>query len=812
MSEKTVQIETSLLVKDDCQHCMDRLQKLLESRSGIGRVHLKTAPTTQLCLHFDPNLVTLAAVERMAREAGSELSERYQHTQFAIASGSSADYARPLEHYLEEQEGVLHANVNHAAGLLYLAYDSELVGLSRLRKLITERGYALLEEPDHHHHHEHDHSCSGHHHHHEHHHHVGCAHGKAPSFLPPWVKKHWTLLLVGAAGGFFALGFAGENLLGFPAGLSLVCYLLAYLAGGYDISTHALPGLLKGRFDTDILMLAAAAGAAALGQWSEGALLLFLFALGHAGEHYALDRARGAIDALAEYMPSQASLLTEEGPVLRAVEELELGQVVLVKPGDRVPVDGVIVKGQSALDESPITGESVPVDKSISDEVFAGTVNLQNALEVQVNRLARDNTLARVMAMVVEAQAQKSPTQQLTQRFTARFVPTVLLLTLAVIVVPPSMNWLSWDQSFYRAMLLLVASSPCALALGTPAVVLAGIGQAARNGVLIKGGVHLENLSELKVIAFDKTGTLTRGRFTVVDCLPAEGVESAELLQVAGSLEQQSNHPLAQAIVERARQEELELLPASELESRSGRGVRGRLGEATVWLGSPRLYDGEEAPLLEGELARACEELEEAGKTLVVVARGDRFLGVLALADEPRENLVPTLERLQQLGVKHLAVLTGDTQAAANGVAEALGLSEVRAQLMPEEKLAAIGELRARHGCIAMVGDGVNDAPALAAADVGIAMGGAGTAVALETADVALMADDLKKLPFALGLSRMSRRVIRQNLAIALGVILLLVATSVTGFLKLGITVAVLAGGSIIVVLNALRLLRYPKV
>jgi len=618
------------------------------------------------------------------------------------------------------------------------------------------------------------------------------------------------MALVLACGLFFLLGWSGEKFFALPSQVAFACYILAYLAGSYDIATHAIPGLFRGRFDTDVLMLAAAAGAAALGQWAEGAFLLFLFALGHAGEHYALDRARNAIDALGELMPRKALVKRGDDLVEIAVERVVVGDVALVRPGDRFPVDGKVLKGGSAVDQSSITGESAPVSKGPGDEVFAGTINLETALEVQVEKLSADSTLSRVMQMVSEAQEQKSPTQDMTQKFTSRFVPTVLVFTVGLIFIPPFMEWMPLRDSFYRAMLLLVASSPCALALGTPASVLAGIGQAARNGVLVKGGLHLENLGALKVIAFDKTGTLTEGRFQVTDLVIAQATGVEELLAVCGSVEQQSNHPLAVAIVARAREAKAELQQADTLENLAGLGVKSALGGKPVWLGSRKLFaDIAAAPNLEPHFSDQVEALEQAGKTVVVVAWGERVLGVLALADTPRQEAKSTLASLSQLGVRHLVMLTGDNEAAAKFVASEVGVTDVRAGLMPEEKWKATKTLGEEFGTLAMIGDGVNDAPALAAADVGIAMGGAGTAVALETADVALMADDLSRLPFAVGLSRMSRVIIKQNLALSLGVIFFLIITSITGVGDLGWTVAFHEGSTLAVVANALRLLSY---
>lgn len=830
MSEKKVQIETTLLVDGDCQQCLERLQVLLASKKGIDKVHIKGDPPT-LCLHFDPNLVTLAAVERMAQEMGSEMSRRYQHRRFPLVAAGSADSEHSLAQALESVEGVLHASVNHAAATVSVAYDSEMTEDAALQRVISGMGFEVGSDEaksssgssccaGHHHHkhsheyghkhkHSHEHAPEGHSHEGDGHNHVGCAHGKVPSFLPHWLQERWTMALVVAAGIFFLLGWLGETFWGFPSEAALACYILAYIAGGYDISTHALPGLFRGRFDTDILMLAAAGGAAVLGQWSEGAFLLFLFALGHAGEHYALDRARNAVDALGQLMPKSAKVRRGDELLDIPVEQLELGETVLVRPGDRVPVDGRVVKGRSAVDQSPITGESQPVNKELGDEVFAGSINSENALEVEVTKLAKDNTLSRVMQMVAEAQEQKSPTQQMTQTFTSRFVPTVLVATLLMMVVPPIWGKLSWEEAFYRSMLLLVASSPCALALGTPAAVLAGIGQAARHGVLIKGGIHLENLGAVKVLALDKTGTITEGQFRLTDVEPAPGVESEHLLAVAGAVEQQSSHPLAQAVVTEVLKRGVTLAKAEGLENLSGRGVRSRVDNQTVLVGSQRMLR-EILPQLVGESeSRRVAELEGEGKTVILVSRGESFLGLLALADEPREEARESLAALKRLGVSTIAMLTGDNARAAQRVAQKVGVTEVRAGLLPEDKVTAVKELRQSGGRLAMVGDGVNDAPALALADVGIAMGGAGTAVALETADVALMSDDLSKLPFAVGLSRASRAVIWQNLALSMGMIAILIVTSVFGLISLGPTVLAHEGSTLLVIFNALRLLRF---
>ena len=610
------------------------------------------------------------------------------------------------------------------------------------------------------------------------------------------------------AGLFFLIGWLGETIFGMPPNIALFFFILSTICGGYEIAMHAIPSLFKGHFDTDVLMVAAALGAAALGEWAEGAFLLFLFSLGHAGEHYAMDRARNAVSALGELMPATARIKEGGAIAERPVEALRVGDVVVVRPGDRVPVDGEIIRGHGSIDQSPITGESVPVAKRIGDAVYAGTINQENGLEVRVRKLAQDNTLQRVMEMVAEAQEQQSPTQQMTQRFTAWFVPAVLILVGLVIVVPPLLGWAALDESFYRAMLLLVAASPCALALGTPAAVLAGIAQGARNGVLIKGGIHLENLGMLQVMAFDKTGTLTEGKFQVTDIVPQNGNSAEDLLQIAGSVEQGSSHPLAQAVVQAARAQTLQLLPANGLENLAGMGARSEVDGRAALIGSTKLFSSS-GHAAESAISETVKRLEGAGKTTMVVSHGGEFLGVLGLSDTPRSGVRESLAALREMGIKKLVMLTGDNEEAARNIGNQVGVTDVRAGLLPGEKLAAIKELQGEYGAIAMTGDGVNDAPALATATVGIAMGGAGTAVALETADVALMADDLGQLPFAVGLSRASRAIIRQNLVIALGVIGLLIVSSVLGLVQLSGAVILHEGSTILVVLNALRLLRY---
>jgi Cd2+/Zn2+-exporting ATPase len=823
MSERLrLDLDLVLPAIDPDDNCARQLTKRLQAVRGVTEAHIvRENGAAMLCLHYDPNLLPLSRIRRMAQQEGAEISDRYRHEQIPFVGLDAADTADSVAEVVARLPGVIHANANYAAGLLFVAYDTTAIERTAIEQVMRGQGArpptALAavpppptRVPDRAHGEDHVHAEGEHAEEHGDAH-AGHDHGSAPGFLPHWMQERWPLILVGIAGLFLLIGWAGEAFFGLPPGIALACYLVAYVAGGYDVATHAIPGLLKGKFDTDVLMLAAAGGAAILGEWQEGAFLLFLFALGHAGEHYALDRARNAVNALGALMPSIAQVRRGDQILELPVGQVQVGDVVVVRPGDRLPVDGAVASGSSAVDQSPVTGESVPVQKTPGDAVFAGTINQDAALDVTVTRLAKDNTLSRVMQLVAEAQSQQSPTQQFTQRFTRWFVPAVLIVCLLVIAVPPLLGWMELRDSFYRAMLLLVAASPCALALGTPATVLAGIAQAARSGVLIKGGVHLENLGALNAMAFDKTGTLTEGRFGVSDIVPLDGSNPDELLKIAAAVEQQSNHPLAQAVVRAAQAKQLELPSAGGLENVPGKGVRSSVGGRPVLIGSLRLF-ADTGLVPPSRVEETVERLEAEGRSTMAVSVDGRFLGVLGLADTLRPNAASTMQRLRELGVQHLVMLTGDNRDVAQRIATAVGMTDVRAELLPEDKLTAIKELQQKYSAIAMTGDGVNDAPALATATVGIAMGGAGTAVALETADVALMGDDLSKLPFAVGLSRSARAIIRQNLGVSLGVIALLLVTSVFGLVQLSGAVILHEGSTIVVVLNALRLLAYRQV
>lgn len=675
--------------------------------------------------------------------------------------------------------------------------------------------------PPHDHDHDHDHD-----HGHDHGHGHGHGHGHQHAHGGP-LGEHAELVFALCAGLFVLGGWLLETWHPSPGWMALACYALAYLAGGWFTVGEALANLRARRFEIDTLMLVAAAGAAALGQWAEGGLLLFLFSLGHSLEHFAMGRARRAIEALAQFAPERATLREGEHTREVAVSTLRAGDQILVKPNERFPADGFVLAGQSSVNQAPITGESLPVEKvpvstpqtALRDfarlparhRVFAGSLNGRGALEVVVARVASESTMARMVRLVTEAQTQRSPTQTFTERFERVFVPLVLgfvvLLLFAWVVVDEP-----FSASFYRAMAVLVAASPCALAISVPSAVLSGVARAGHGGVLIKGGAPLESLGRLDAMAFDKTGTLTEGKPRLTDVQPAAGVSTEELLTVALAVERHSDHPLAAAVVEGAQERLGPLASVPEvlgLQSLTGLGVTARVGQQTACIGKPTLFSRLGLADPDATLQRAREALEQAGRSTMLVRLGQRDLGVLGLMDTPRPGAATVMQALRALGIQRLIMISGDNQQVAEAVAQAIGLTEARGELMPEDKVQAIQALRADGSQVAMVGDGVNDAPAMAHATVGIAMGAAGSDVALETADVALLGDDLAQLPFAVGLSRQTSRIIRQNLWVSLGVVALLLPATLLG-LNMGTAVLFHEGSTLLVVVNALRLLRYP--
>ncbi len=605
---------------------------------------------------------------------------------------------------------------------------------------------------------------------------------------------------------FLAAGY-GAAWFGASPWIYIPLYVLSYASGGYFRLIEGFQALVKEKnLDINFLMLLGAAGAAVLGRWEEGAVLMFLFTLSATLEAFAVGRTRQAIRKLMALAPEDA-LVRRGGQEHRiAVSELRPGDVVIVGPGERIAADGVILKGESAVNEAAITGESIPAEKGPSDKVFAGTVNGHGSIEFQVSKGAGESTLARIIRVVEEAQAQKASTQRLTDWIDRYYTLIVIAVATLAWVLPPLFGWDTWAGAFYRAMMLLVVASPCALVISTPAAILSAIARSARAGILFKGGLHLEQTALVQVVALDKTGTLTSGRPGVVEVLPEYGISEEELFRIAAAAESRSEHPLAAAVLRSAKERGLTYPMATEFRAMAGLGGRAVVEGREVFIGAPRLLEAHGISPSE-QVAARLHGLVESGLTAMVVITGGRLIGILGLADTPREEAKLALEHLRKIGVKRIVMLTGDNRRAAQLVADAVGVDEVRAELLPEDKLRIIKELEARYGPVAMVGDGVNDAPALAAATIGVAMGGVGSDVAMETADVVLMADELEKLPEAINLARKARSTVLQNLAFSIAVITVLVVTVLLGRMNLPLAVVGHEGSTILVAFNGLRLL-----
>ncbi|MCX7622477.1 MAG: heavy metal translocating P-type ATPase [Thermomicrobium sp.] len=625
-----------------------------------------------------------------------------------------------------------------------------------------------------------------------------------------WWQQHG-LLLTTAATGLFLLSAWSADRAGLGPWLSLALYLAAYVAGGAYAMYRAVHALLRATVDIDLLMILAALGAAVIDAWSEGGILLFLFSLGNALEHYALGRTHRAIRSLMSLRPDTALVVRGGAEAIVPVEELVPGDEVIVRPGERIPIDGTVVAGDSSVDQSAITGESLPVHKRPGDQVFSGTLNTTGLLRVRVDRPVHESTLARIIKIVEEAREQKSRAQRFAEAFQGKYALGVIVVSALAFAVPVLLGAPA-AASFYRAMTLLVAASPCALVISTPASILSALANAARHGVLFKGALQLETIGVVDAIVFDKTGTLTVGKPRLTELVPAEGVDAEAVLRLVAPVEYRSEHPLGLAVVAHAEalgSFDRELADRVEsLTSLPGRGVRAELAGAEVLVGNELLL-AEHGISIPDSLRAVADELRERARTAVYAAVDGRVLAVFGIADVVRPIAASVVEQLRALGVRRLVMLTGDNERAARAIAQEVGIDEWRAGLLPEDKVRIVRELQAAGHRVAMVGDGVNDAPALAAADVGIAMGAAGTDVALETADVVLMSDDLTKLPYAIELSRAARRIIVQNLAISLGVIVVLVGSILLHGIPLPLAVVGHEGSTIVVVLNGLRLLAF---
>ncbi|MBT2647694.1 cadmium-translocating P-type ATPase [Bacillus sp. ISL-34] len=596
--------------------------------------------------------------------------------------------------------------------------------------------------------------------------------------------------------------------------MPVIGYAAAIIIGGYSLFVNGLKNLVRLRFDMHTLMTVAIIGAAVLGEWGEGATVVILFAISEALEKYSMDKARNSIESLMNIAPKEALIRRGHHEMMVAVDEIEVGDIMIVKPGQKLAMDGRIMKGASTLNQAAITGESEPVYKTVEGEVFAGTLNGEGLLEVEVTKRVEDTTIAKIIHLVEEAQAEKAPSQAFVDKFAKFYTPAIMLIALGIAVLPPiAMNG-DWSEWIYRGLAVLVVGCPCALVISTPIAIVTAIGNAAKHGVLIKGGVHLEEAGALKAIAFDKTGTLTKGVPVVTDFkVLSDVLNEQDVLVIAAALESRSQHPLATAILQKAETHDVDYhsLLVEDFTAITGKGIKGKINQEIYYIGKPHLFEEEAGFVFSDDVLELIGGFQNTGKTVMVLGDQVKLLALIAVSDEIRESSKEAIRKLHALGIEKTIMLTGDNIGTAKAIGAAAGVYEIEAELLPQDKLTIIKRWKQKYDRVAMVGDGVNDAPALAASTVGIAMCGAGTDTALETADIALMGDDLSKLPYTIRLSRKTLKIIKQNITFSLVIKILALLLIAPGWLTLWMAIFADMGATLLVTLNSLRLLRIKE-
>lgn len=748
-----------------------------------------------VAIDYDPRAISDESMRRTAAQFAPEIQRRFDKCVMRLGGRACEACALKLERKAQKIDGVRRARASFVGGVMSVTFDNGQLSPTQVIDQVRETGAPVT-----------------------------------PFTIPPelphnigeWLKFHSARIEAGCTGLTFVFMMAGwfAPRIGLGHHWASAFFTVAYIAGGIFGVKAALQSLRHWTIDVDLLMILAALGAAVVGAPFEGAMLLFLFSLSNVLQAYAIDRTRKAINSLMKLRPDKALTRRDGNTVLLPIEQLVVGDLVIVRPGESIALDSVIVEGESSINESSLTGESIPVLKKVGDPVFAATINQTGGLEVRVTRLAKDSAIEKLIRMVEEAQSEKAETQRFLDRAEQFYAVGVIAITVALIVWRLFFLHEPFGATFYRAMTLMVVASPCALIISTPASILSAIGGAARRGVLFKGGVHLERTATIKVVAFDKTGTLTEGKPRVTDIISRAGVtqladdlgpEALNLLQLAASVEAKSEHPLAAAIVAEVKRRELSLFDCTDFQSASGKGASGLVEGRRISVGSIRYFE-----TLGGSLDAALEQkldaLQDAGKTCILVGetgeKKTRVLGGLGIADVLRAEAPEAVRALKKVGVERVVMVTGDNSRVASSIAQQAGVDEFHASLLPEDKVRVLRSLKSI-GPVAMVGDGVNDAPALATATIGIAMGAAGTDVAMETADVVLMSDNLHNIPFAISISRRARAVIWQNLTIAVSVIVVLVASALGFGLPLTLGVLGHEGSTVLVCLNGLRLLAF---
>ncbi len=796
MTTQTLKLPVILPSGEECDRCIARLQSELTRIKGVSSAAVNNARTT-ITLRFDPNIVTLSCIETEARQVGAGLANRIDHQTLDLRDLDCPDCASTIEKAVCILPGVLWAGANFASGRIHVEYERGVATIEGITKAIAScgiRACPLTPSPE-------------------------DANRSADNRTPAWrtaLLEHRKTITTSAcvllAISALALSYAGQP----KAAVS--AYGIGVLVGGWSTASAALMAVRSRAIDMNVLMTLAVIGAAAIGDWFEAATVVALYNIGTMLQALTIERTRKSIRSLMDISPKRALVRRGRGEYEVAVEQVRLHEVVIVKPGERIPMDGEITSGASAINESPITGESMPADKTVGDRVFAGTLNGSGAIELRVVHVYRETVLARIIHRVEEAQAQRAPAQQMIDRFASKYTPAVVGLALAIGLLPPAASWAwayfhgssilpeIWSSWFLKGLSLLIIACPCALVISTPVAIVTAIGSASRAGVLIKGGAFLEEIGRVSAILYDKTGTLTDGKFRVEDIVPLDSASCSDILKIAAAIELRSEHPLASAFQDAASRLNGALPMVDKFQSLPGRGARAVLGKSAYHVGGPSILA--EIGVSDEKIRPHLDRIQAMGKTAIIVMRDRAPLGIIIVSDTPRKGTAPVIRELESIGIKHQAMVTGDNIHVARDVASSAGLSEFKAGLLPEQKLELVRVYQQLYGSVAMVGDGINDAPALATANVGIVMGAVGSDTAIETADVALMGNDLSRLPYLVRLSRATTKVIRQNVAFSLVTKAVLISAAVYPGLPLWLAVAGDVGVSLIVTTNALRLSR----
>ena len=774
------EIPVELQAGSDCGSCAERFQVELEGHLGL--VGVEPSGATALRVSYDPDLCSLSCLSEAADSIGARLARDYRHEVFPVEGMDCYDCAQTIERAVTRLDGVSACSVSFPTARLRVEYDASDEGLvERLRRQVTALGYRLPADP------------------------AGDAGSDA---VPSLLARHRDEVRTAGAA-LLVVGGAVGSLFGGHSVLSDALYAVAIVVGGWPIARSGIAALrATHRLDINSLMTIAVVGATAIDALLEAALVVVLFSIGEALESYAVDRARRSIAGLVALAPTTAVVVRDGEERQIDAAALVVADVVVVRPGELVPADGTIKAGESGLNEATITGESLPVDKGPGATVFAGTLNGEGRLLVRVDHAPGDTTLDRIARAITEAQTQKTPTERWVDRFARIYTPAVLAVAVLIATIPPLIGVGPFADWFYRALAFLILACPCALVIATPVAVVAALARASAAGILVKGGAHLETAAGLRAIAFDKTGTLTAGRPRVLDITTFNGTDADDVLRLAASIEAASEHPLARAVVDAAAERGLSLLPVASFVASRGAGITGKVDGQTIQVGKSELFGPRtESPAVASAITLA----HRSGNTVALVGNDTEILGLIALGDTVRPDAAEAIDRLRRAGIEHTVLLTGDHQAAATAIAGHVGIDEVRAGLLPEDKLAAVSELEDRYGTVAMIGDGVNDGPALARSSLGVAMGSAGSPTAIETADVALMGDDLTKLAELVVVAQSTRRVVRQNITFSLAVKAVAAVLALAGFLTLWLAVLSDVGATLVVVANGLRLLRYQR-